>query len=249
MGMDWLWGAQSTRRGVCALLWPQGPPPHHRPGRSMGGVCLILQVGLGDGLEGTWKIVLDGPRGSRGFGTAPGSLAPTAGWTLMPFTAGRAQGRSKVMSGEATATCKTEMLGEDYTMARERLAVQGWSSGETGVSTDGEAATRSAQATVGRLRPAVQGHSRPRPPLLEPAELQKATEEDRSHSGWPVQPELQGIVTGNSKKGCLRQVAGAQTPHEVPRAASRGHRLHSRGSTAQWRHCNSLCEHWCGAGA
>lgn len=155
----------------------------------------------------------------------------------MPFTAVRARGRSEVISGEGTVTCKTETLGENYLMACERLAVQGWSSGETGVSTDGGAATRSTQATVGRLRPAVQGLSRPRPPLLEPAELQKATEEDRSHSSWPVQPELQGIVTGNSKKSCPRQVAGAQMPREVPRAASRGHRLHSRGSTAQWRRC------------
>lgn len=24
VGMDWLWGAQSTRRGVCALLQPWG---------------------------------------------------------------------------------------------------------------------------------------------------------------------------------------------------------------------------------
>lgn len=177
----------------------------------MGGVCLIVQVGLGGGLEGTWKIVLDGPRGSRGFGTASSSLARTAGWTLMSFTAIRARGRSKVMSSEGTAPWQDRDAGGRPRDGWREAGLQGWSSGETGASTDGGAATRSAQATVGRLRPAVHRM------FMAPAPSPEACGAPKGHRGGqePLGLASAARVTGKSYRELGERLSQAGGGHTV----------------------------------
>lgn len=131
------------------------------------------------------------------------------------------------MSSEGTAPGKSETFGEDSAMASERLAVRGWSSGETGARGRREGGAE-RQATAGQLLPEAQRHQGAG---LLPQSLQSSKGPWRTTGALLARPHRWPLGLGKLQGTRRKAVPGWW----VATAARRGHGLRGRGSTAQGR--------------